>query len=89
MQFMSVPNRGTKPVVLKTLPCFICSSVLHDNFVFVTIIGLLAFSVKKFLRENSIFSSNKGCGNCGRGLFSVEAEAQKFCRFRFHIGYLT
>jgi len=25
----------------------------------------------------------------GSGPFSVEAEARKFCRFRFHIGYLT
>ena len=25
----------------------------------------------------------------GSGLFSVEAEARKTCRFRFHISYLT
>ena len=31
---------------------------------------------------------NQGCGR-GSGPFSVEAEARKTCRFRFHIGYLT
>jgi len=32
---------------------------------------------------------HQGCGSGGSGPFSVEAEAQKFYRFRFHMGYLT
>jgi len=30
-----------------------------------------------------------GSGRGGSGPFSVKAEARKFYRFRFHIGYLT
>jgi len=44
------------------------------------------------LEKNQInLYSTQGCGSGsgGNGPFSVEAEARKFYRFCFHVGYLT
>ena len=43
------------------------------------------------LRNAILYLYNQGCGSGsgGSGPFSVEAEARKFYRFHFQIGYLT
>ena len=52
-------------------------------------VALLLVNGAMLLRPQSLLSTRDGEAEAGSGPFSVEAEARKSYRFRFHIGYLT